>query len=74
MNQLLDELMINAENNSHLVVFEIDQSKKIKVVAPFNMRITGEIGTAFVNAKTRNEAIRIVLDSGVPVKAFLELQ
>ena len=74
MNQLLDELMINAENNSHLVVFELDQTKKMKVVAPFDMRISREIGTAFINAKTRAEAIQMVLDSGVPVKHFLELQ
>ena len=74
MNQLLDELMINAENNSHLVVFELDQTKKMKVVASFDMRITGDIGTAFVNAKTRSEAIKMVLESGIPVKAFLELQ
>ena len=74
MNQLLDELMKNAENNTHLVVFELDQTKELKVVAPFDMRISREIGTAFVNAKTRSEAIKMVLESGVPVKAFLELQ
>ena len=51
MNQLLDELMKNAENNTHLVVFELDQTKELKVVAPFDMRISREIGTAFVNAK-----------------------
>jgi len=74
MNQLLDELMKNAENNTHLVVFELDQTKELKVVAPFDMRISREIGTAFINAKTRAEAIQMVLDSGVPVKHFLELQ
>ena len=74
MNQLLDELMKNAENNTHLVVFELDQTKELKVVAPFDMRISREIGTAFVNAKTRDEAIQIVLDRGVPGKHFIELQ
>ena len=29
MNQLLDELMKNAENNTHLVVFELDQTKEL---------------------------------------------
>jgi|TARA_R100000084_G_scaffold52111_1_gene21693 hypothetical protein len=74
MNQLLSELMINAENNSHCITFEIDPTKRLKIVAPFNMRIIGDIGTAYVNARTRQEAIQIVLDSGVPVKQFVELQ
>ena len=74
MHQLLNELITNAENNSHCISFEIDPTKKMKVIAPFSMRITGDIGTAFVTAKTRKEAIQIVLKSGVPIKHFLELQ
>ena len=74
MHSLLEDLLQTAENNTHVIQFTIDESQRHIIEAPFNMRITGDIGTAYVNARTRQEAIQIVLESGVPVKQFVELQ
>ena len=74
MHPLLQELLTNAENKTHIIEFVIDQSFGLQLVAPFDLQIIGNRGKAIVEADTRAEAVNIVKNSGVPIKTFLNLQ
>jgi len=74
MHSLLQELIQNAENNSHVIQFTIDPEATVYMDAPFDMRIIGDQCIAFVEAPTRLEAIDKVRYSGVPIKHFTKLQ
>ena len=71
---MLNELIRNAENNSHIIQFTIDVTKKLVLEAPFDLRIIEDQCLCFVEAPTRINAIQKVLDSGLPIKQFAELQ
>ncbi len=74
MKSMLEELLRNAENNSHVIQFTIDESQYLNIKAPFNLRIIEDQCICFVEAPTRLAAIQKVMDSGLPIKQFTELQ
>ncbi len=74
MHSLLEELIQNAENNSHIVQFTIDSSKSVLISAPFQMRIIEDQCVCFVEAPSRLDAIQMVRNSGLPIKHFTNLQ
>jgi|TARA_B100001964_G_C14095087_1_gene536635 hypothetical protein len=75
MHPLLQELLTNAENKTHIIEFVIDQyqSTGLKLVAPFDLQIVGDKGRAIVIADTRTKAVNMVRNSGLPIKRFIEL-
>jgi hypothetical protein len=74
MHPLLKELLTNAENKIHVVEFIVDHSRsQIQLVAPFDLQVVGDRGRAIVEADTRIEAVKIVRNSGIPIKRFIEL-
>jgi len=74
MHSLLEDLLQTAENNTHVIQFTIDESQRLMIEAPFNLRIVEDQCVCFVEAPTRQEAIRRVKDSGLPIKQFTNLQ
>ena len=74
MKSMLEELIRNAENNSHVIQFTIDETRHLSIEAPFNLRIIEDQCICFVEAPTRLDAVQKVLDSGLPIKQFTELQ
>ena len=74
MKSMLNELIQNAENNSHIIQFTIDETQYLTIEAPFDLRIIEDQCLCFVQAPTRINAIQKVLDSGLPIKQFTELQ
>ena len=74
MHSMLQELLHNAENNSHIIQFTIDQNQTIMLTAPFYIRIVQDQCLCFVEAPTRLEAIQMVKNSGLPIKHFTNLQ
>lgn len=74
MKSMLEELLRNAENNAHIIQFTIDESQYLTIEAPFNLRIIEDQCICFVEAPTRLDAIQKVMNSGLPIKQFTELQ